>query len=60
MAAVAAAGKRGAVSNAGWYALVAVMAIGATIFILSLIGGGEPQAPTRVWSPEHGHYHTLP
>ena len=51
--------KRGVGSNAGWYALLAVMLIGATIFILSLIGG-EAQGPRQVWSPDHGHYHTIP
>ena len=51
--------KRGVASNAGWFALVAVMLIAAAIFILSLVRS-EPQELRRVWSSEHGHYHTIP
>ena len=51
--------KRGVASYAGWFALVVVLVIGATIFALSLTRG-EAERLRQVWSPEHGHYHTIP
>jgi hypothetical protein len=32
-------------------AVVAAILIGITSFT------GQPSGPTRIWSPEHGHYH---
>ena len=52
-------GKSGIASNIVWVVLAVVMLIGVTIFIRSLVSSEAPGVQ-RIWSEEHGHYHTVP
>ena len=45
-------------SKVGWVALVVVVLLGVTIFVLSLTRS-DAGARRLVWSPEHGHYHDV-
>lgn len=41
-------------------ALVTIVAVAILFGIASVARNGDGGGPRRVWSPEHGHYHTIP
>lgn len=56
-------GKSGGVhrrSRVLMIALATFLAAAIVFFIVSIMGDGGGGEPQSVWSPEHGHYHTMP